>query len=371
MAGLPSACCYYIARWPERRSALARYFVRAALAQGAAMTVVSGFIFWWLYLRLHLEWSLCAEFTTWAAGSAIAVYGMCLVQGLGDFRRFNVNRVICNGLPLLPMAVLALAARLTPAEAGAAYLVPAWIAAVLSLYWFRRLKRAAGQPPLARDEARTVRSYGWRNAVSLSGWILNANVDQLVVGLLTPVSFLGIYNVASSASSPLPSLVTSLGMVGLPAVAALRGRAKSAAAGQALRRAVLTMVIVAPVCAAVMPWLLPALYGHQYAGAVIPAELLLAGIVFSALTSVVDDLLRAYERPGFVSVSQGAGVVITAAGALLLARRSLDLVAVASSVGYAATFVIAAVRLRRAMRSEVADRAGRHRAGRLTSLTQP
>jgi antigen flippase len=386
MAGLPSACCYYVARWPQRRSALARYFARAAAAQGFAMTIVSGFIFWWLYLRLHLESSLCVEFTTWAAGSAIAVYGMCLVQGLGDFKRFNLNRAICNGLPVVPMAVMALAARLTPAEAGAAYLVPAWIAAVLSLYWFRRLSRAAAagpqaaavEPqaaaverlgaaagPLARGEIRAVRSYGWRNAVSLSGWVLNANADQLVVALLVPVSFLGIYNVASSASSPLPSLVTSLGMVGLPTVAALRGRAKSAATGKALRRAIVTMAVVAPLVAVALPWLLPALYGDQYSAAVVPAELLLAGIVFSALTSVVDDLLRAHERPGFVSISQGAGVVITVAGALLLARRSLDLVAIASSLGYAVTFVVAAIRLRLAMRSEGGVPAGRHRAGRL------
>src|SRR5579875_1462344 len=72
MAGLPSACCYYIARWKQRRSSLARYFRRAALGQGLVMTMLSGFIFWWLYLRLHLESSLCIEFTTWAAGSAIA-----------------------------------------------------------------------------------------------------------------------------------------------------------------------------------------------------------------------------------------------------------------------------------------------------------
>jgi O-antigen/teichoic acid export membrane protein len=370
MAGLPSACCYYIARWPERRSALARYFRRASLGQAAVMTVLSGFIFWWLYLRLHLEASLCVEFTTWAAGSAIAVYGMCLVQGLEDFRRFNINRAICNGLPLVPMAAMALAVRLTPAEAGAAYLVPAWIAALLSLRWFRQLRRAADQEPLARSETRTIRSYGWRNAASLSSMILNANVDQLVVALLVPVSFLGIYNVASSASSPLPSLVTSLGMVGLPTVAALRGRAKSAATWKALRRAIWTMAIVAPVCAAVLPWLLPTLYGREYAAAVVPAELLLAGVSFSALTSVIDDLLRAHERPGFVSISQGAGVVITAIGALIFARRSLELVAIASSAGYAVTFVIAAIRLRAAMRQEAAAPVGRHRGGRGAPVTQ-
>lgn len=373
MAGLPSACCYYVARWPRRQSALARYFRRASIGQAAAMTVVSGFIFWWLYLRLHLESSLCAEFTTWAAGSAIAVYGMCLVQGLGDFRRFNINRLICNGLPVVPMAAFGVAARLTPAEAGAAYLVPAWCAAVLALYWFRQAGRATGRKtfkPLSRDEIRVIRSYGWRNAVSLSSMILNANADQLVVALLVPVSFLGIYNVASSASSPLPSLVTSLGMVGLPTVAALRGSAKATATRKAIRRAILTMAVVAPACAAVLPWLLPTLYGREYTAAVVLSELLLAGIVFSALTSVVDDLLRAHECPGFVSISQGAGVVITAIGALIFARRSLELVAVTSSAGYAVTFIIAAIRLRVAMRNETAAPAGRHRAGRPASLTR-
>jgi cytochrome b len=60
---------------------------------------------------------------------------------------------------------------------------------------------------------------------------------------------------------------------------------------------------------------------------------------------VADDLLRAHELPGFVTVTQGAGALVTIVGALLLARRSIDGVAIFSSLGFAVAFLLAVGRL--------------------------
>jgi O-antigen/teichoic acid export membrane protein len=93
---------------------------------------------------------------------------------------------------------------------------------------------------------------------------------------------------------------------------------------------------------------IPLIYGAHYASAVVPAELLLVGAVFAALTSVADDLLRAHGHPGFVSLSQGVGGAVTIIGTILLARRSLTDVALVSSIGFVVAFVLALTRLRAA-----------------------
>ena len=73
-------------------------------------------------------------------------------------------------------------------------------------------------------------------------------------------------------------------------------------------------------------------------------------MVFSALAIVTDDLLRAHGCPGFVSVSQGIGGVVTVLGTLLLDGHPLSAVAAVSSLGYAFAFALAVLRLRAATR---------------------
>ena len=372
--GLPSACTYYVAHWPERSATLAAYFRRTAVRQAFAMTAISGLILWWLHYRLRLPTILTIEYTSAAAGTAIALYGTCFVQGLGDFTRFNLIRVLSAGLSVVPMLVIALTVHLTPAEAGLAYLIPTWCSAALGWRWLRRGGKPDDSRPLSRPERRSIRSYGWRSVASLTGLTINRSADQLILGLLVPVGSLGLYTVAASASSPLPYVVASLGMVGLPTVAALPGQAKAAATWKALRRAAYLLAVLAPACAALIPLAVPAAYGGHYSAAVIPAELLLIGAVFTALTAVADDLLRAHGNPGFVSISQGAGGAVTIVGTLLLARRSLTEVALVSSLGFAVAFVLALIRLWIATRrtshtGATSATAGRHRVGRAAEPT--
>lgn len=374
MLGLPSACCYYVAHWPERSTTMAAYFRRVAVWQAFVMTAVSGLILWWLHYRLRLPTILTIEYTSSAAGTAIALYGTCFVQGLGDFTRFNLIRVISAGLSAAPMLVIALMVHLTPAEAGLAYLVPTWCSAALGWSWLRRAGRPGDTRPLSRHERRSIRSYGWRSLASLTGLSINRSADQLILGLLVPVGSLGLYTVAASASSPLPYVVASLGMVGLPTVAALPGQAKAAATWKALGRATYLLAILAPACGTLIPLMVPAAYGGHYSAAVFPAELLLIGAVFTALTAVADDLLRAHGNPGFVSITQGAGGAVTIVGTLLLARRSLTEVALVSSLGFAVAFVLALIRLWVATRRTVSSGAtsaggGRHRIGRVAEPT--
>lgn len=345
LIGLPSSCAYHVARWANRRATLAVLFSRFALQQAFVMTVVSAAVMWWLHLRLRLPAPLAIEYMTWAAVTAIALYGTCFVQGLGDFKRFNMIRLVSGALPAVLMLGGAASVHLTPPEAGAAYLIPAWCGAALAWVWLHEESRGDSTQALSHRDRQSIRSYGWRSLASFSGLALNRSADQLVLGLLVPVASLGLYSVAAAASTPLPALVASLGMVGLPTVTALTGKAKATATWKALWRAASILALVSPLVALVLPRAIPLIYGAHYSSAVIPAELLLVGAVFTALTSVADDLLRAYGNPGFVSFTQGAGGAVTIIGTVLLAKRSLADVAVISSIGFVLAFVLAVIRL--------------------------
>ena len=348
--GLQSSCSYHFAQWPTRRTALLRWLRLGIALQALAMTAVSMLILWVLWLDLRVGLLLAIEFSTWAAAATISLYGACCAQGSSDFARFNMFRIIPGAGPAVLMLACAAALRLTPAEAGAAYVIPTWCSAVLAIKWLRDARNGDSAEPLTPHERHSVLSYGWRSVASLSGLTLNQNADQLVLSIVVPASSLGIYSAASSAPSVLPSLVASIGMVGLPRVAALTGEEKRVATRRAMLHATCAVVLISPILAILLPWAIPFVYGMRYSGAVVPAEILLIGTVFSALTVVTDDLLRGHGHPGFVSISQGAGGVITGVGTLLLGGHPLSAVSAASSLGFVVAFMLAFARLRAATR---------------------
>ena len=217
-------------------------------------------------------------------------------------------------------------------------------------------------------------SYGWRSLASFTGFTLNNNGDQLALGLVVPVGALGLYSVAASASAPLASLVSSLGIVGLPTVAALADQEKARTTWRIFRRAAYFLCFVSPALAVLLPWAVPFVYGAHYSTAVVPAELLLIGTIFCALTIVVDNLLRAHNHPGFVCVTQGMGALITVIGTLLLGGRPLVAVAFVSSSGFFVAFALAIVRLRQAtyrIRSDCARHVTRSDFGHSRPATGP
>lgn len=343
--GLLSSCSYYVARWPDRRAALAVWLTKISGRQAVAMTAASAAILWWLHFHLLLPGLLSAEFMIWPAATMVTLYGACYMQGLGDFRRFNAIRVIPGALTAMLMFAEVFVVHLTPVEAGANYVFPALASAAVTYCWFRQAGSGESAGPLSARERRTAWSYGFRSLASFSGLTLNLSGDQLALGLLLPPRALGLYSVGSSASSPLASIVSSYGMVGLPAVASLTGGPKARATWRIMRRATCLAAVTAPALAVALPWAIPHVYGPSYGPAVLPGELLLLGAVFAALTAVVDSLLRAHSLPGFVSVGQGFGAAVTIVGAVLVAHRSLAAVALLSAVGFAAALLLSLARL--------------------------
>jgi O-antigen/teichoic acid export membrane protein len=343
--GLLSSCSYYVARWPDRRAAFAVWLTGISARQAAAMTVASSVVLGWLRVHHGLPALLTTEFVIWPAATMMTLYGACYMQGLGDFKRFNAIRVLPAVLTAALMSAEAVVVHLTAAEAGANYLLPALASAAVSYGWFRRARGGTSPGPLSAQERRAAWSYGIRSLASFSGLTLNLSGDQLALGLLLPARALGLYSIGSSASSPLTSIVSSYGMVGLPAVASLTGGPKARATWRILRRATCLAALIAPALAVVLPWAIPHVYGPGYRAAVLPGELLLLGAVFAALTAVVDSLLRAHGLPGFVSVGQGFGAAVTIIGAVLVAHRSLSAVAVLSAAGFAAALLLSLARL--------------------------
>jgi O-antigen/teichoic acid export membrane protein len=215
---------------------------------------------------------------------------------------------------------------------------------LLQLAWAWHCCRRCGLAP-GRARARLVRplaTYGVAQIASVAPATLNTQLDQLVLSQTVAAADLGRYAIAVSFTLlPIP-LVSAIGYVAFPSLAAQRQ--VTVESHRLLRLAVLASASIA--CAILVPlavsayWLVPLVFGSAYRGAVPLIWLLAPGGVFLACNQVVGDLLRGRNRPAFVAASEGLAAIFTVV--LLIALLPVFGVAgaaIASTVAYGVALV--------------------------------
>lgn len=168
------------------------------------------------------------------------------------------------------------------------------LTAIVSLIVIRRIvvtRLALVSSPLtAREVIRSSWPY-WINSLGTQA----RNLDTLVVSTVAGASQAGFYAATSRATGPLRILSTSMAAVLLPA---------SASAGRKQLGSLFRLVWAMTVCCGliyggliiVVPTAVKLFLGQAYQGAVLPLQIVLAGLVFAALSSL------------FTSMLQGAGL---------------------------------------------------------------
>jgi O-antigen/teichoic acid export membrane protein len=332
--GQPAALCFYVARDPLR----AREYVatsRAMMITTGALAIIAGML---------LAPVLSRGNPTVAAGYRIA-FGTSIVAFVGasytfsllarDLHRWNVVRVSQPVLSLVAVCALWSLRLLTLRSA----LIVLAATMVLQLAWAYRCCRLTGLAP-GRLQARLVRplaGYGAAQIAALTPAALNAQLDQLVLSQTVPAADLGRYAIAVSLTLlPMP-LVSAIGNVAFPRLAAQRVITEATRRLQLLAvlgSAGLAAGMLVPL-AVVAYWLVPIVFGAGYRGAVPLLWILAPGGVFLACGQVVGDLLRGTGHPGIVAWAQGLAAVFTVALLIaLLPVVGVSGAAIASSVAY-------------------------------------
>ena len=153
-------------------------------------------------------------------------------------------------------------------------------------------------------------SYGARTVPGSLAEMVNLRLDQLILPALMGVGELGVYAVAISVSSLIPRLGFALAQSEYSAIAEA-GENMCTRASQAVRRALGASVMLAVLCAAAVPALLPALYGSAFRSATAPCLILILGGVATGSNLVAANVGNLMGRPGISAISQLVGLVVT------------------------------------------------------------
>jgi len=258
------------------------------------------------------------ELAAIAAGSVVGALGLAGAAFLHGCSRFRVySRLLAFGpwLYAVLLAVIWVGWGLTIDRA-----VVAWVAAQAvpaALFCGAAARLAGFGRPHLRLMAETVR-YGVRAWLGGLAHLLNARVDQVLLGLLATQAALGTYAVAVNASEVLFYLPSAVGTALLPAVARMGA---DSGVDRTLRvfRVVMILTLAAVAVAALLgPVLLPLVFGADYHGSVEPFLFLLPSAIGFVASSVFSNALLASGAPALSSLGPVVSLVIGVALDLIL-----------------------------------------------------
>jgi O-antigen/teichoic acid export membrane protein len=220
-------------------------------------------------------------------------------------------------------------ALLMSALVGADVLVTAGIAVRLARRGFLRgWKRPDAQ--LGGEICR----YGLRGQVGGMLSLINLRLDVVILGALVGPGTLGVYAVASKCAELLRLPGLAITYVLYPRLAVRDRSAAARDVAELLPRAFLMTVLAAIPLAAAVP-LLPLVYGPAFAGAIVPAYIILFGLVGEGVAGLVSAYLYGVGRPGANSIALSVSVVVTIGLDLaLIPHFHVIGAAVASAVAY-------------------------------------
>jgi len=231
---------------------------------------------------------------------------LAIDQGTGNFRRFNVARMLLYPVNLL---LIVLAAALGFADVlpfAVALLVANTIAVVYRLYLALRHITLIGTlySPIQ------VMVESLRFGVARIVETLYLYADKALLLWLLDVRELGLYTAALAASGVINSLAKSSGLVVFTIAAQSESRAGFQRVAETFRAMVLMWASLGTGLLLAMPYLLPLVFGRAYAGAVVAAMLLIPGSALAGLSLVLEQSMRGQGRPFAGVEARIAGLVV-------------------------------------------------------------
>jgi O-antigen/teichoic acid export membrane protein len=263
-------------------------------------------------------------------------------QGLERWRPMAMNRLTPPVLGTAAIAILFALDELTLGTAAAVFL-SVGVLAQLPLF---NVLRSATRVRFDRRVAREALVFGFPAWIATLGGYANFRLDQLLMIRLTSSAELGFYAVAATLAAFSVILTGSIQTAIVPRVA----RGDRELAQRATRMSVTIVGTATVLAAALTPFVLPALFGHDFEPAVPMALILLAAGIPYAGVQVLSVVLTAWGHPKAPARAEVAALAITVPGLILLipllGGRGAALVSLAA---YSTNFLIQLVAARRSV----------------------
>ncbi len=302
----------------RKRDGLARLAVAAGLLTGAVSAIVCGLLLPYLLPadKGHLLFA-CYMFLLFIPLNHLALNLQGIDHGSGNFLWFNTTRAL-----LYPIYFAGLVLCWLYAEDKVLWAIIALLVAnggVVLLRVSGRLRElfAGGDRPSARQVLRSSLPFVAASVIAL----LYAQTDKALIVWLLPSEEIGLYVAAFAAAGSINVLNSSLGVVQFSSASQAQQGYGFPALACVLRRGAMLTLLGAAALAMLLPYLLPLVFGAEFAAATPVALILLPGMVLAGLSEVVNQSLRGQGRPVAGALSKSVGLTVMGGLGVVLASR--------------------------------------------------
>jgi O-antigen/teichoic acid export membrane protein len=316
--GLPSAAPFFLAGKgrdkPRLRTTIVVLTLAGSLAASVSWLVLSPLIHRIFFHPWHMGVVIAAAVPVFS--QLWVATGKSFLQGEDDMRGANWA-IAAEEAAFLPVYVA-----LLPILHGTSLLMTALVGAdvLVTAGIIVRLARRGHLRSWGRFDVRQAREicgYGIRGQLGGMLSLVNLRLDVVILGALVGPATLGVYAVASKYAELLRLPGLAITYVLYPRLTSRDPKDAARYVATLFPRALLLTMLAAVPLAAAVP-LLPYVYGHAFLTAMIPAYILIFGLIGEGVAGLVSAYLYAVGRPGANSLALTVSVLVTIVGDVTL-----------------------------------------------------
>jgi O-antigen/teichoic acid export membrane protein len=297
------ACSTFLARGRYRTSEVNTIAIVLALALGAIALVGTTLAFSFLQRSVFREipyaYLLVALLLT--PISIYQSYWNSMMVGLNRLLLLNKLNLVVN-MASATMMILVVGVF----QAGIPGFLAVWAlssmaGALSALVLAARIERLAWPPN--RVALRDMLSFGLRSHGASIAYHLFLRLDIYAVNAIVGTRGVGVYSLSTSLAEKLWVPLNAIHASSVPKIAQLPRAESALLTAKVTRTALLLMLGMAIPLAIVSPWLIPLLYGPEFATSVAPLVVLLVGTLgYAAMLVMNSYILGQMQRPGLLSI---------------------------------------------------------------------
>ena len=315
--GITDAASVFAARYPERRSAV--------LGNAALVGTVSGILGGGLLacvlalvetlLPKGVDGTMLALLAGGICANTLSAGATGFLRGCGRLRAYGRINATMPWLYALGLVGMWVGPGIDVLRAAAAWVGYAVFTAIVSLV---AAIRVDGVSKPERQLVLESMAFGVRDWVGSLAGILNARVDQIIIGLITTEAILGLYSVAVNVSEVLLYLPAATATALLPTILQSAPELRVAQTLMVFRRLTVTtgIGVLAAVCVGVP--LIPIVFGSAFRDSTLPFVILLPGGLGYGALVVAEAALLAVGSPGRASLAMVVALCVGVVLDLLL-----------------------------------------------------
>lgn len=254
---------------------------------------------------------------------------------------WNAIRIVQPMVYLVLVLLTSLTGRVTVASVTGCF--AASLVGQMSCAWIFGARRGLTGGSPRREDAAWLAGFGIRQMGSTIPAALSGSLDKIVLASFVSSAVIGHYAIAYSVIGTTGTLSAAISAVSYPRLASLPlsapGRIRFEV--RALAGAGLSTAVFGAVISAASPWVIPYIYGAEFADSVDLVWWCLPAVVLTSMDIVAAAILRGRGLPGRVATAHVVGLAVTIFLLVLLVPRWGAVGAAMSLAGAAAVTVCA------------------------------